>query len=58
MAWLGVILLVVAAALLLAGIFGPLVLTEVTFLGHTGVRNVAGLAVVGCLLAAVGFWDD
>jgi hypothetical protein len=27
-------------------------------LGHSGVRTLAGLAVVGCLLAAIGFFDE
>jgi len=26
-------------------------------LGHSGIRSIAGLAVSGCLIAAIGFHD-
>ena len=33
-------------------------LESFAILGHSGVRTLAGIAVVGCLLAAVGFFDE
>ena len=33
-------------------------LESFAILGHSGVRTLAGIAVVGCLLAAVGFFEE
>jgi hypothetical protein len=33
-------------------------LESFAILGHSGVRILAGIAVVGCLLAAIGFFDE
>ena len=33
-------------------------LESFAILGHSGVRTLAGIAVVGCLLAAIGFFDE
>lgn len=58
MAYIGIIFLVVAGVLFGAGLFGLWPVFEVVYFGQTGLRGVASLAVAGCLLAAIGFWED
>ncbi len=33
-------------------------LESFAILGHSGVRTLAGIAVVGCLLAAIGYFEE
>lgn len=58
MAYFGIALLVVAALLFVAGVLGVLPVFETSVLGQSGLRGLASLAVAGCLLAAIGFWED
>ncbi len=58
MAFVGIGMLLIAILLLAGGLLGLVPLTEATFLGQSGLRSIAGLAVAGCLLAAIGFWED
>ena len=37
---------------------GFLQLESFAFLGHSGVRTLAGIAVAGCMLATIGFFDE
>jgi hypothetical protein len=39
-------------------LLGVFELESFALLGHSGVRTLAGIAVVGCLLAAIGFFDE
>ena len=45
----------VAFMTVLYGIFS---FNEFEFFGHSGLRSIAGVAVLGCLLAAVGSLDE
>lgn len=58
MAYFGIALLVTAAALFLGGVLGLLPVFETSVFGQSGLRGLASLAVAGCLLAAIGFWED
>ncbi len=58
MAFVGVGMLLIAILLMVGGLLGLMPLTEITFLGQSGLRSIAGLAVAGCLLAAIGFRED
>ena len=49
------ILSILLAASVLLGVFE---LESFALLGHSGVRTLAGIAVVGCLLAAIGFFEE
>lgn len=58
MAYFGIALLVTAAAFFLGGVLGLLPVFETSVFGQSGLRGLASLAVAGCLLAAIGFWED
>ena len=55
--FLGVFLLVLSVLMslsVLIGLFNP---NDLEVLGHSGIRSIAAIAVLGCLLAAVGYHD-
>lgn len=55
---LGILLLVVSGVFLIGSLLG-IVSMELLAVGQqSGVRTLAGGAVVGCLLAAIGYWDQ
>lgn len=58
MAYIGITSLVIAVLLFGAGLAGLWPIFEIVYFGQTGLRGVASLAVAGCLLAAIGFWED
>ncbi len=58
MAFVGIGMLLIAILLLVGGLLGLVPLTESAVLGQSGLRSIAALAVAGCLLAAIGFWED
>lgn len=51
-------MLIVAAVLFMAGLLGILPVFETTIFGQSGLRGLASIAVAGCLLAAIGFWEE
>lgn len=52
------LLILIAASLLFAGcLLGLLAFDLFSFGGQSGLRTIAGIAISGCLLAAIGFWD-
>lgn len=54
----GIALLIPSGCYFLLGILG-LVPTEFLAVGSgSGLRTVASVAVAGCLLAAIGYWDE
>lgn len=54
----GIALLIPSGCYFLLGILG-LVPTEFLAIGSgSGLRTVASVAVAGCLLAAIGYWDE
>ena len=54
----GVSLLALATLLFLGCLFNFFDFNTFEVFGHTGLRSLAALAVFGCLLAAIGSWDD
>lgn len=54
----GVAMIIASFALSLATAFGLVALETFEFVGHSGLRSLAGLAVGGCVTAAIGFWDE
>jgi len=56
--YVGVILLMLSGILFAGTFFGVFELNSFAVLGHSGVRILAGIAVTGCLLAAIGFYEE
>ena len=55
--FLGVFLLVLSVLMSLSVLVGLFDLNDLEGLGHSGLRTIAAIAVLGCLLAAVGYHD-
>ena len=55
--FLGIFLLVLSVLISLAVLIGLLDLNHLEALGHSGLRSIAAIAVIGCLLAAIGYHD-
>ncbi len=55
--FLGVFLLVLSVLISLSVLIGLFDLVDFEVLGHSGLRSVAAIAVLGCLLAAIGDHD-
>ena len=56
--YLGVGLLPLSSILVVSTLVGIFELNSFAILGHSGVRTLAGIAVAGCLLADIGFYDE
>ena len=54
----GVGLLIISVLMFLSVLTGFLELNNFDFLGHSGLRSIAGVAVAGCMLAAIGYHDQ
>lgn len=54
----GVGLLLLSVILFVSSLFGVFGLESLAVLGHSGIRTLASIAVAGCLLAAIGFYDE
>ena len=55
--FLGVFLLVLSVLMSLSVLIGLFNFNDLEVLGHSGLRTIAAIAVLGCLLAAVGYHD-
>ena len=55
--FLGVFLLVLSVLMSLSVLIGLFDLNDLEVFGHSGLRTIAAIAVLGCLLAAVGYHD-
>ena len=55
--FLGLFLLALSVLISLSVLIGLFDLTDLEFLGHSGLRSIAAIAVLGCLLAAIGYHD-
>ena len=56
LAGLGVLFAAIAlAACCLVGVFS---IDTFAIAGQSGIRTLAGISVTGCLLAAIGFWEE
>jgi hypothetical protein len=54
----GVALIVLSVILSASTLFGVLELESFAVLGHSGIRTLAGIAVAGCMVAAIGSFDE
>jgi len=50
----GLFFLTLSVLIFLSVLFGLFELSQFEFIGHSGLRSVAALAVSGCLMAAIG----
>ena len=55
--FLGVFLLTLSVLMSLSVLIQLFDLNDLEVLGHSGLRTIAAIAVLGCLLAAVGYHD-
>ena len=55
--FLGLFLLVLSVLISLSVLIGLFDLNDLKVLGHSGIRSIAAIAVLGCLLAAIGYHD-
>lgn len=53
----GISLIVISLISSLLIFAGFLQIDDFEILGHSGIRSVAAIAVMGCLLAAIGYHD-
>ena len=53
----GVLTLLVASIFFGGCLLGLLSFDQFSVGGQSGLRTIAGVAISGCLLAAIGFWD-
>lgn len=54
----GIGLLILSVLLAASSFLGIFELESFAILGNSGVRTLAGIAVAGCLLAAIGFFEE
>tara|TARA_B100000700_G_C14655063_1_gene673751 strand:- start:81 stop:299 length:219 start_codon:yes stop_codon:yes gene_type:complete len=54
---LGLLTLMMALMFFLGCLGGALDFNQFSIGGQSGLRTIAGVAISGCLLAAIGFWD-
>ncbi|NIV17441.1 MAG: hypothetical protein GWN47_03310 [Woeseiaceae bacterium] len=54
---LGILLLAVSVVFLIGSFLGIVSMESLAIGQQSGLRTLAGGAVVGCLLAAIGYWD-
>lgn len=54
----GIIMLAVSGVFLVGSLFGIVSMQSLAIGQQSGLRTLAGGAVVGCLLAAIGYWDQ
>ena len=54
----GIGLLNTSILLTASTVLGFFELESFAVLGHSGVRTLAGIAVAGCMLASIGFFDE
>ena len=53
----GVGLLGLALALLMLGVFNVVPFSAFDFAGHSGIRTIAALAILGCITSAIASWE-
>ena len=57
MVMLGLLTLIMASVSFVGCLGGVLAFEQFSIGGQSGLRTIAGVAISGCLLAAIGFWD-
>jgi len=53
----GLFILVTATVIFIGCLLGVLAFDQFSYGGQSGIRTIAGIAISGCLLAAIGYWD-
>ena len=53
----GLLTLLAASIFFLGCLLGIVTFDQFSVGGQSGLRTIAGVAISGCLLAAIGFWD-
>ena len=56
--FIGIGLLILSLMLFFSSIIGVFELESFAVMGHSGIRMLAAIAIAGCLLAAVGYFDE
>jgi hypothetical protein len=56
--FLGISLLILSVLISLSVLVGFFNLNDFEVLGHSGLRSIAAIAVLGCLIAATGYYDE
>ena len=54
----GLLTLLAASMFFVGCLSGILAFDQFSIGGQSGLRTIAGVAISGCLLAAIGFWDN
>ena len=54
---LGILTLGLASIVFIGCLLGLLAFDQFSVGGQSGIRTIAGIAITGCLLAAIGYWD-
>ena len=54
---IGVCLIVLGLSCIAAIVTGTFPSAKVAFLARLDIRTVAGIAITGCLCAAIGYWE-
>jgi hypothetical protein len=54
----GIAILALSFLLFLGCLVGILEFHSFSLFGNSGLRSLASIAIIGCLLAAVGSWND
>ena len=55
--FLGILTLGLASLIFVGCLIGILAFDQFSVGGQSGIRTIAGIAITGCLLAAIGYWD-
>tara|TARA_Y100000994_G_C15295895_1_gene277417 strand:- start:182 stop:400 length:219 start_codon:yes stop_codon:yes gene_type:complete len=54
---IGLLTLITSALIFVSCLAGFLAFNQFGIGGQSGLRTIAGIAISGCLLAAIGYWD-
>ena len=54
----GILLLFISSIFLIGSLLGIVSIESLVIGQQSGLRTLAGVAVVGCLFAAIGYWDQ
>ncbi len=55
--FLGIFILAASVLIFIGCLLGLLTFSQFSVGGQSGIRTIAGIAISGCLLAAIGYWD-
>tara|TARA_B100000579_G_scaffold149228_1_gene121109 strand:+ start:3281 stop:3499 length:219 start_codon:yes stop_codon:yes gene_type:complete len=53
----GLLILAISTVIFTGCLLGVLAFDQFSYGGQSGIRTIAGIAISGCLLAAIGYWD-